>query len=93
MGRTSKRSDERKAFLAVEAHIRHIHTPYEELLREGLEREQAREVVWDTVQELRNAWRGQEIMEDAVPPNHRHETDTESEVISSDVSCITISST
>ncbi|KAL1860960.1 hypothetical protein Plec18170_001474 [Paecilomyces lecythidis] len=59
VGRSTKRSDERKAELAIEAHIRHLHTPYEKLLEEGMDREKAREKVWDAVQEVKAAWGGQ----------------------------------
>ncbi|KAJ9297194.1 hypothetical protein DTO271G3_4487 [Paecilomyces variotii] len=59
VGRSTKRSDERKAELAVEAHIRHLHTPYEELLDEGMQRDEARDRVWDAVQEVKAAWGGQ----------------------------------
>lgn len=59
VGRSTKRSDERKAELAVEAHIRHLHTAYEELLDEGMQRDQARDRVWDAVQEVKAAWGGQ----------------------------------
>lgn len=59
VGRSTKRSDERKAELAVEAHIRHLHTPYEELLDQGMQRDQARDRVWDAVQEVKAAWGGQ----------------------------------
>ncbi|GAD94265.1 conserved hypothetical protein [Paecilomyces variotii No. 5] len=59
VGRSTKRSDERKAELAVEAHIRHLHTPYEKLLDEGMDREQARKKVWDAVQEVKAAWGGE----------------------------------
>jgi hypothetical protein len=58
VGRTSTTSDEHKAILAVEAHIRHMHTPYESLLRAGTKREDARKAVWDTVQSIRAAWEG-----------------------------------
>lgn len=60
VGRTSMKSDERKAILAVEAHIRHLHTPYEALLRAGMTRHHAREAVWDTVQAIKAAWEGGE---------------------------------
>ncbi|KAL3467572.1 hypothetical protein BJX64DRAFT_248028 [Aspergillus heterothallicus] len=58
VGRTSTTSDEHKALLAVEAHIRHMHTPYESLLRSGTKREDARKAVWNTVQSIRAAWEG-----------------------------------
>lgn len=59
VGRTSMKSDEQKAILAVEAHIRHLHTPYETLLDAGMPRKQAREAVWDTVQGIKSAWEGE----------------------------------
>lgn len=59
VGRTSMKSDEQKAILAVEAHIRHLHTPYESLLDTGMPRKQAREAVWDTVQGIKAAWEGE----------------------------------
>lgn len=58
VGRTATKTDERKAILAVEAHIRHTHTPYEELMDAGMERKKAREVVWETVQAIKTAWEG-----------------------------------
>jgi hypothetical protein len=58
VGRSTTRSDERKAELAVEAHIRHLHTKYEELLDSGIERDQARDKVWDAVQDVKAAWGG-----------------------------------
>ncbi|KAL4934569.1 DUF2293 domain-containing protein [Aspergillus undulatus] len=59
VGRTSTTSDRHKGILAVEAHIRHKHTPYDQLLRDGKDREIARETVWPTVQAIRAAWTGQ----------------------------------
>lgn len=58
VGRTSMKTDERKAVLAVEAHIRHVHTPYEALLDAGMTRDQARDAVWHTVQTIKTAWEG-----------------------------------
>lgn len=58
VGRTSTKTDERKAILAVEAHIRHMHTPYEELLQAGMDRAEAREAVWGTVKAIKTAWEG-----------------------------------
>lgn len=58
VGRTSMKTEEQKAILAVEAHIRHLHTPYEELLDTGMTRGQARDTVWETVQTLKTAWEG-----------------------------------
>ncbi|KAJ5359681.1 uncharacterized protein N7496_012094 [Penicillium cataractarum] len=51
-------SDSEKAQLAVEAHIRHHHTPYEAMLESGLDRELAHRRVRETVQRIRKAWEG-----------------------------------
>ncbi|KKK19072.1 hypothetical protein P175DRAFT_0453741 [Aspergillus ochraceoroseus IBT 24754] len=56
VGRTSTKTDGRKAVLAVEAHIRHAHTPYESLLKSGKGRDEARKAVWGMVQTIRSAW-------------------------------------
>jgi hypothetical protein len=58
VGRATKQTDKRKAVLAVEAHIRHTHTPYEKLLQDGLDREEARNIVWDGVQQKKSEWAG-----------------------------------
>lgn len=63
VGRTAMISDEKKTLLAVEAHIRHVHTPYEKLLDEGVSRKDAREQVWPTVQAVERAWQGCEKRE------------------------------
>ncbi|OKL56043.1 hypothetical protein UA08_08731 [Talaromyces atroroseus] len=56
VGRTATRPEKVKAILAVEAHIRHKYTPYEQLLREGIDRESARESVWELVKAIRDKW-------------------------------------
>lgn len=58
VGRTAMVSDEKKVLLAVEAHIRHVHTPYERLLEEGVGRREAREKVWGTVRAVEQTWQG-----------------------------------
>ena len=58
VGRTGMISDDRKTLLAVEAHIRHVHTPYEKLLEEGVSRKDAREQVWPTIQAVERTWQG-----------------------------------
>ncbi|KAH8433513.1 DUF2293 domain-containing protein [Aspergillus melleus] len=58
VGRTSQIEDESKAAMAVEAHIRHTHTPYEEMLRAGTNRDVARRQVWDKVHTIMEAWQG-----------------------------------
>jgi hypothetical protein len=44
--------------LAVQAHIRHEYTNYDELLMTGLERFEAREVVRNQMEEILNQWKG-----------------------------------
>ncbi|KAJ5286605.1 hypothetical protein N7478_002291 [Penicillium angulare] len=58
VGRTSMTTDKRKASLAVEAHIRHMHTPYESLLDDGVDRSDAREKVWPIVKAIKKTWEG-----------------------------------
>ncbi|PYI04139.1 hypothetical protein BO78DRAFT_348139 [Aspergillus sclerotiicarbonarius CBS 121057] len=58
VGRVSKLSDERKANLAVEAHIRHTHTRYESLLKDGKGRDQARKATREVVQAIKTTWAG-----------------------------------
>ncbi|KAF7164276.1 hypothetical protein CNMCM5623_008916 [Aspergillus felis] len=58
VGRTTRKTDEQKANLAVEAHIRHTHTPYESLLDAGKARDEARKAVWNMVQAVKTAWEG-----------------------------------
>ncbi|CAI7574000.1 unnamed protein product [Penicillium pancosmium] len=56
VGRTGMTTDKRKASLAVEAHIRHTHTPYDSLLDGGMERSDARKKVWPTVKAIKKSW-------------------------------------
>ncbi|KAJ5345814.1 hypothetical protein N7452_003818 [Penicillium brevicompactum] len=58
VGRTGMISDDKKILLAVDAHIRHVHTPYEKLLDAGVGRKEAREQVWDSVKAVERAWQG-----------------------------------
>ncbi|KAK2813864.1 hypothetical protein FQN50_000265 [Emmonsiellopsis sp. PD_5] len=59
VGRSGKFEDEEvKVKLAVEAHIRHVHTEYEALLDGGVEREEARERVWSAVKRIKAIWAG-----------------------------------
>ncbi|KAE8392280.1 hypothetical protein ETB97_001152 [Aspergillus alliaceus] len=58
VGRTATKTDGRKADLAVEAHIRHTHTPYESMLHTGTGREEARKAVWGLIQAIKAAWEG-----------------------------------
>lgn len=58
VGRSGKvKSEEKKVELAVEAHIRHVHTQYEALLEGGMEREDAREKVWEEVKQVKKRWK------------------------------------
>ncbi|CAG8108335.1 unnamed protein product [Penicillium salamii] len=58
VGRTGRISDEKKVLLAVEAHIRHVHTPYETLLEGGVGRMKAREMVRGSILAVERAWQG-----------------------------------
>jgi len=44
--------------LAVAAHIRHDETPYDELLAEGYDRQDARDEVQGTIEKVLTSWRG-----------------------------------
>ncbi|PWY89940.1 hypothetical protein BO70DRAFT_358942 [Aspergillus heteromorphus CBS 117.55] len=58
VGRSSTLSDERKADLAVEAHIRHTKTEYEALLKAGKGRERARNETRGQVLAIKTTWAG-----------------------------------
>jgi hypothetical protein len=55
----AKRFDREAIHLAVVAHIRHQHTRYDELLMRGWERHEARAEVAGAVDELLDAWSGE----------------------------------
>ena len=59
---SAKRLDEEAVRLAVEAHIRHAETEYDKLLRQGLDRRDARHEVRDRVWRVLDRWG--EISED-----------------------------
>ncbi|KAL4818703.1 hypothetical protein BDW67DRAFT_11616 [Aspergillus spinulosporus] len=59
VGRTTTTPEKEKVILAVEAHIRHVHTPYEALLRSGMPRPEARNKVREQVQTILAAWIGE----------------------------------
>lgn len=65
VGRDNTITDKRKASLAVEAHIRHRHTPYEALLKSGVERQEARKQVEETAKAIKRTWRGVKEQETA----------------------------
>ena len=54
----AKELDAKAVELAVHAHIRHSHTPYDELLADGIERDEARALVAEAVEERLAAWQG-----------------------------------
>ncbi|KAK4200495.1 hypothetical protein QBC40DRAFT_69615 [Triangularia verruculosa] len=57
VGRSTKIGEmEDKVMLAVRAHIRHVHTDYERLLREGVSRGEARQKVWERINEIAKEW-------------------------------------
>ncbi len=58
VGRTSTISMREKVNKAVGAHIRHCHTRYDRLLKEGVDREAARREIRPTVVQLMAKWSG-----------------------------------
>ncbi|KAK0646721.1 hypothetical protein B0T16DRAFT_304031, partial [Cercophora newfieldiana] len=56
VGRTSTVDLEEKVKLAVRAHIRHCHTPYDALLKESGSRQRARDEVLQRVNEVAIQW-------------------------------------
>lgn len=58
VGRTGTVELDDKVKLAVRAHIRHEHTEYEQLLRQGKPREAARNQVWSKLNEVARLWGG-----------------------------------
>jgi hypothetical protein len=53
----AKALDEEAVRLAVTAHVRHAETSYDDLLLQGIEREDARERVYRKVYEVLNRWK------------------------------------
>lgn len=58
VGRTSKLGIEDKVRLAVAAHVRHMHTDYDKLVRGEASREDARRAVYGSVLEVLASWEG-----------------------------------
>lgn len=58
VGRTGMLDLDEKAVLAVHAHIRHTHTDYEKLFRDGLKKDEARKQTLPKVNEVSIAWGG-----------------------------------
>ena len=93
VGRTSMKTDAQKANLAVEAYIRHNHTPYEALLKDGHGRAQARKAVWDTVRAIKATWEGKSEGESVEPVDVvdlRSPTPPDFDTESSDQDCMVL---
>ncbi|KAM3509520.1 hypothetical protein MY11210_006291 [Beauveria gryllotalpidicola] len=58
VGRTSKLGTEDKVRLAVTAHVRHMHTDYDKLVRGETSREEARKLVYGPVRSVLARWEG-----------------------------------
>ncbi|KAK3301633.1 uncharacterized protein B0T15DRAFT_318671 [Chaetomium strumarium] len=58
VGRAGKLALQDKVKLAVRAHIRHVHTDYDMLLKQGTSRPVAREKVWGRLNEIARQWGG-----------------------------------
>jgi hypothetical protein len=58
VGRTGKLELEEKVKLAVRAHARHLCTNYDVLLNSGMDREEARERVWNDIVKAEAGWKG-----------------------------------
>ncbi|OIW34136.1 hypothetical protein CONLIGDRAFT_212473 [Coniochaeta ligniaria NRRL 30616] len=58
VGRTGTLDLESRVHLAVKAYIRHCHTPYEQLLKDGIARGKARQMVTRELKEVARLWMG-----------------------------------
>jgi hypothetical protein len=56
VGRTASIPLAKKVTLAVIAHIRHKHTEYDALLRDGEAREKARKLTWKKIEGVMKEW-------------------------------------
>lgn len=61
VGRTSTVALQDRVRLAVRAHIRHVHTDYDQLLKQGVSRLDAREQVWHRLNEVARQWGGRPL--------------------------------
>lgn len=50
-------------WIAAVTHIRHVHTPYDELLGEGYDRDSARHFVVDDINRVLTSWRATRLLE------------------------------
>ncbi|MBO6902417.1 MAG: DUF2293 domain-containing protein [Rhizobiaceae bacterium] len=51
-------------WIATVAHVRHVHTQYDELLDEGYERDAARHFVVDEINAVLTAWRATRLLDE-----------------------------
>ncbi|KAF2865814.1 hypothetical protein BDV95DRAFT_585959 [Massariosphaeria phaeospora] len=56
VGRTGQIPMQRKVFYAVIAHIRHRHTDYDTLLKDGMDRDDARRAIQKRLQDMLRKW-------------------------------------
>jgi hypothetical protein len=56
VGRTSMLPLAKKVLLAVVAHVRHRHTEYDCLLRNGKEKDEARKLTWKKIESVMRRW-------------------------------------
>ena len=63
VGRSGTIKLEERVRLAVRAHIRHSHTTYDRMLKDGMDREAARRKVFSKIGQIARAWSGQKIRE------------------------------
>jgi hypothetical protein len=61
VGRTGTVALQDRVKLAVRAHIRHVHTEYDELLKHGTSRVTAREKIWERLNEVARQWGGRPL--------------------------------
>lgn len=59
VGRTGKLDLDKKAYLAVQAHVRHCHTDYDEITKATQDRDAARKAIRDKVSRLLVEWGGE----------------------------------
>lgn len=67
VGRTGKKDLDSRVVLAVTAYARHQHTAYEALLRQGKDRDQARERIRKTIDQVLKRWRPDEFGQKTAP--------------------------
>ncbi|KAH0492921.1 hypothetical protein TgHK011_007848 [Trichoderma gracile] len=73
VGRTATLNLDKKAYLAVQAHVRHCHTDYDRLTKESRNRDAARRAVRNRVSKLLVEWGG--VPAAVKPGEDRHKND------------------